>query len=142
MAAHDIDTRSSALGRRLPGGVAAVVGVTFVALGLWAMVDPRSFYAAVAMFEPYNQHFLQDIGAFQVGLGAVLLLAGLSSRADGLTVALVGVGVGAALHAVSHIVGRDLGGRPATDIPVFTVMAVVLLAAGGLRWRQARRPAG
>ena len=142
MASREIDTRSSAQGDRLPRGVAVVVGVAFVALGLWAMIDPRSFFAALATFEPYNQHFLQDIGAFQVGLGAVLLLAGVAVRADGLTVALVGVGVGATLHAVSHIVGRDLGGRPETDIPVFTVMAVLLLAAGAFRWRQARGPAG
>jgi hypothetical protein len=40
------------------------------------MVDPRSFFTALAAFEPYNQHFIQDIGAFQIGLGAVLLLAG------------------------------------------------------------------
>ncbi len=138
MAAHDVDTRASAPGGRLPRGVAVVVGVTFVALGLWAMIDPRSFFAVLAMFEPYNQHFLQDIGAFQVGLGAVLLLAGLSARADGLTVALVGVGVGAALHAVSHIVGRDLGGRPATDIPVLTVLAVLLIPISYLLlWRTA-----
>ncbi len=95
----------------LPRAVAIVVGIGFMALGLWAMVDPRSFFDALATFEPYNQHFLQDVGAFQIGLGVVLLLAGLSLRADGLTVVLIGVGVGAALHTVSHVVGRDLGTR-------------------------------
>ena len=138
MASREIDTRSSAQGDRLPRGVAVVVGVAFVALGLWAMIDPRSFFAALATFEPYNQHFLQDIGAFQVGLGAVLLLAAVPVRADGLAVALVGVGVGAALHTVSHIVGHDLGGTPGTDIPFFAVIAVLLLAAGGVRWRHGR----
>ena len=62
--------RAMALGNRLPRAVAVILGVAFVALGGWAMVDPRSFFAALAAFEPYNQHFLQDIGAFQVGLGA------------------------------------------------------------------------
>lgn len=102
------------------------------------MIDPRSFFEAVATFEPYNQHFLQDIGAFQIGLGAVLLLAGLSASPDGLTVALVGVGVAAALHAASHVVGRELGGTPERDIPVFATMAVALLAAGALRWNHVR----
>ena len=120
---------------RIPRAVAIVGGVTFIAVGVWAMVDPVSFFEAIATFEPYNQHFVQDLGAFQIGLGAVLLLAGVPGRADGLTVALVGVGVGAALHAVSHIVGRDLGGTPETDIPLFGAMAVLLLAAGALRWR-------
>jgi len=123
---------------RIPRAVAIVGGVTFMAVGVWAMVDPPSFFEAIAAFEPFNQHFVQDLGAFQIGLGAVLLLAGIPGRADGLTVALVGVGVGAALHAVSHIVGRDLGGTPQTDIPLFGAMAVLLLAAGALRWRHQR----
>ena len=127
-----------ALGSSLPRVVAIIGGVGLVALGLWAMADPRSFFEALARFEPYNQHFLQDIGAFQVGLGAVLLLAGAPARADGLMVALLGVGVGAAFHAVSHVIGRDLGGTPERDIPAFAVMAVAFLAAGGLRWSQVR----
>ena len=134
----DVYTDRSAVGNTLPRVVAILGGVGFVALGVWALVDPQSFFEALARFEPYNQHFLQDIGAFQVGLGVVLLLAGLSVRADGLTVALVGVGVAAALHVVSHVVGRDLGGAPERDIPVFAAMAVTLLAAGGLRWRLVR----
>ena len=138
MAQFDIDGDRSAVGSSLPRIVAIVGGVGFVVLGAWAMVDPRSFFEALARFEPYNQHFLQDIGAFQVGLGVVLLLAGLSVRAAGLTGALVGVGVAAALHTVSHIAGRDLGGAPERDIPVFAAMAVSLLAAGGLRWRHVR----
>ena len=138
MAPFDIDADRSAVGNFLPRVVAIVGGAGFVVLGVWAMVDPQSFFEALARFEPYNQHFLQDVGAFQVGLGVVLLLAGLSVRADGLTGALVGVGVAAALHTVSHIAGRDLGGAPERDIPVFAAMAVSLLAAGGLRWRHVR----
>jgi len=119
----------------LPRAVAIVVGIGFIALGVWAMVGPRSFFEALATFEPYNQHFLQDVGAFQVGLGVVLLLAGAPRRSDGLTVALVGVGVGAALHTVSHVVGHDLGGTPEREIPAFAGVAVLLLAAGWFRWR-------
>lgn len=128
------------MGTRFPRAVAIIGGVAFIAIGIWAMVDPRSFFEAAAPFEPYNQHFLQDVGAFQIGLGVVLLLAGLPSRADGLTVALIGVGVGAALHAVSHMVGQDLGGTPEQDIPLFAAMAVILLAAGLFRWRAERIP--
>jgi hypothetical protein len=122
--------------------VAAIAGgIGFLAPGVWAMVDPRSFFAALAAFEPYNQHFLQDIGAFQIGLGAVLLLAGAWVRATALTIALLGVGVGAAAHALSHVIGRNLGGTPQSDIPLFSVMAVLLLAAGWARWRTERVPA-
>jgi hypothetical protein len=124
-------------GRR--GGAALVavgVGAGLVALGLWAMVDPVSFFGRIATFEPYNQHFPQDLGALQIGLGAVLMLAGLIPNLDALTVSLVGVGIGAALHAISHVIGINLGGRPAIDIPVFGGLAVVLLLVGAMRWRQ------
>ena len=133
--AHLGDGDRSVVGSSLPRFVAIAAGVGFIALGVWAMVDPRSFFEALATFEPYNQHFVQDIGAFEVGLGMVLLLAGVPFRADGLTVALAGVGVGAALHAVSHIVGRDLGGAPEREIPGFAGIGVLLLAAGWFRWR-------
>jgi hypothetical protein len=141
MASRETGTRASALGHLLPRAVAVVNGVFFVAFGVWALVDPRAFFEALAVFQPYNQHFLQDVGAFQVGLGAVLLLASVPARADGLIVALGGVGIGAALHTVSHIVGRNLGGNPETDIPAFTAMTILLLAAGWLRWRGVRSAA-
>jgi len=118
--------------------LAVGVGAGLLALGLWAMVDPQSFFDRIALFEPYNQHFLQDLGALQIGLGAVLLLAALIPTLDALTVALVGVGIGGALHAVSHVIGIDLGGRPAVDIPIFGGLAVVLLVAGVMRWRGRR----
>jgi hypothetical protein len=121
-----------------PRLIAMLGGLAFVAFGAWAMIVPRSFFQNVALFEPYNQHFLQDIGAFQIGLGAVLLLAAWRPVGDALALALAGVGVGATLHALSHVIGRDLGGTPATDIPFFATLAVALLAAGALRWRQTR----
>ena len=127
--------QSRAPGNRLPRAVAVILGVAFVALGAWAMVDPRMFFTSLAAFEPYNQHFLQDIGAFQIGLGAVLLLAGVPARADALAVALGGVGIGSALHTVSHVIGRELGGTPESDIPTFGLTTILLAGAGVLRWR-------
>ena len=106
------------------------------------MVGPVSFFETVAAFEPYNQHFLQDIGAFQIGLGAVLLLAAACDPADALAVGLMGVGVGSAAHTVSHLVGQNLGGKPDVGIPVFAVLSLLLLVAGVVRWREHRaRPA-
>ena len=100
------------------------------------MIGPESFFDAAAPFEPYNQHFVQDTGAFQLGLGAVLLLATISAGADALAVGLLGVGAGSAAHVISHLVGLELGGTPARDIPLFTVLTLLLVAAGLLRWRE------
>jgi hypothetical protein len=123
------------VGQWLPKTIAAAGGIGLVGFGAWAMVSPSTFFEALARFEPYNQHFLQDIGALQIGFGAVLLLAVAMPRADSLAVALLGTGLGAALHVVSHVIGMDLGGNPAIDIPVFGALAVLLLIAGALRWR-------
>ena len=132
-------------GRSWQWYVAVAGGVLFLALGVWAMADPESFFDRVATFEPYNQHFVQDIGAFQIGLGVVLLLAAQREQPDALAVALLGVGIGSAAHVVSHLIGHDLGGSPETDIPVFTVATVLLLLGGLAQWNRAskgRREAG
>jgi hypothetical protein len=122
--------------RGWPWWVGGVGAVSFLGLGLWAMVDPESFFDQIATFEPYNKHFVQDVGAFQLGLGAVLALALLSPRPDALAAGLLGVGIGSGAHVVSHVVGHDLGGRPESDIPLFTVATLLLLAAGVAQWRR------
>ena len=133
----DADTRSGRFSNRFPRVVAAVGGISFVALGAWSLIAPRSFFDTIARFEPYNQHFLQDVGAFQIGLGVVLLLAGLPAYFDGLAAALIGGGIGSALHTVSHVVGINLGGNPATDIPALAALSAILVVAG---WFRRRRP--
>ncbi|MEX0756876.1 MAG: hypothetical protein WD204_02905, partial [Acidimicrobiia bacterium] len=112
-------------------------GLVFLIFGLWAMIAPQSFFDSVAVFEPYNQHFVQDIGAFQIGLGAVLALAWFSRGADAIAVGSIGAGIGSLAHAVSHIAGADLGGTPGVDIPTFLVIGLLLVAGGVVRWREA-----
>ncbi len=116
-----------------PRFIAIIGGATLVGLGVWAMVGPQSFFDTLATFEPYNRHLIQDIGAFQIGLGAVLLLAAVPRGTDGLAVSLLGVGIGMVAHTLSHAVGTDLGGKPAVDIPVFSLLAGLLLAGGLVR---------
>lgn len=123
--------------QRLPT-IAGVIGVlSFLPTGIWAMVAPESFADNIASFDPYNQHFVQDLGAFQIGLGAVLVLALLLPAAQALTVALLGTGIGTAAHTVSHVIGRDLGGKPSSDIPMFAVIAVLLIGVGVWQLRDA-----
>lgn len=118
---------------KLPARIAALGGVVFVAFGLWALVWPISFFEQVARFEPYNQHFLQDVGAFQIGLGAVLLLA--LRYSDSLASGLLGVGLGSSAHVVSHAVGTELGGTPAFDIPALALLSAALILGGVMRVR-------
>jgi hypothetical protein len=114
-----------------------VLGLQFVVQGAWAFLWPASFYDQVATYEPYNLHLLHDIGAFQLGLGAALLAA-LVWR-DGLLVALAGGTVGAAFHAWSHLMDRDLGGR-SSDPWTLGLLALLFLAAFAWRLRTRTRP--
>ena len=125
----------SQTGNRFVLVVLALAGLFFVLPGTWAFVAPHSFYDQLATFPPYNEHLIHDIGAFQIGIGAALLLALLVRDAQ--VVALGGAAAGAVVHAVSHMVDRDLGGKD-TDVFVFSALAVLLLAAAAVRWRAAR----
>ena len=127
-------------GHWFPRMVALAAAVIFLGFGLWAMVAPRAFFDAIAVFEPYNQHFIQDIGAFQIGIGAVLGLAWATGGGDAIAVGSVGAGIGSIAHGASHILGADLGGNPGVDIPTFVILGVTLVFGGAWRWRE-RSPA-
>jgi hypothetical protein len=116
--------------------ITAAIGVLTLAIGGWALLAPRSFYEQIALFDPYNEHFLHDVGAFQIGLGAALLLA--LWVPDGLQVALGGYAVGGVAHTVAHAIDADLGGRTA-DVPSIAALTLLAVAAYALRWRALRR---
>ena len=115
------------MARRLVPSVAWVVAFFWIVNGLWAFLSPRTFYDRLATFPPYNVHFVHDIGAFSIGLGAVIALALVGWSA--LRSALVGVGIGSAVHVVSHVVDYDR--KPSvTDIVLLGFFTAVTLVAG------------
>ncbi|MDA3659225.1 PPOX class F420-dependent oxidoreductase [Mycobacterium xenopi] len=109
----------------------ALVGLANVAIGIWCLADPGSFARFVG-FEAH-EHFLHDLGAFQLGLGVTLLLALIWS--DALATALAGFIVANGVHTVNHVVDLNLGGSPA-QAWVLGVVSVALVAAFVLRLRQ------
>lgn len=111
--------------------VVAVFGVFTLVLGIWALVDAASFFDNIGKFPPYNNHFVHDVGAFQIGLGAALLLA-LAWRDDAILATLGGAVAGAGTHEIAHIIDSGDGGR---DSDPFTIgiMALVLLVT--FLWR-------
>jgi DoxX-like family len=116
--------------------IAGAAAASFLVTGLWPFFDPRSFYDNVAEFPPYNAHFLHDIGAFQIGLGIILVLALIWPR-DALLVALAGTGIAAAFHFVAHIQDEDQGGTTGQTITL-GLMAVALLGGAVWQWRRGR----
>ena len=105
--------------------VAAAAAVFYLVVGVWAFAVPASFFAHIAAFPPYNEHFLHDIGAFSIGLGAAAV-AGLLV-ADGLTAVLGGIAVGSVLHEIAHIMDRAAGGKP-SDPWLLGLLALVVVA--------------
>jgi hypothetical protein len=111
--------------------VVALFGAFTLALGIWALVDTTSFYDNIAEFPPYNRHFLHDLGAFQIGLGAALLFA-LVWRGDAITAVLGGAAAGATAHWIAHVGDEHLGGR-ASDPWTLGLIAAILV--GVFAWR-------
>ena len=111
-----------------------VAALMMLVAGAWCWLDPVSFAAATNW--PEHEHFLHDAGAFQMGIG-ITLLAALWWR-DVLAVVLVGAVFTNGLHAVNHLMDRELGGRPA-DAWLIGLVALVALAGLVVRLRSRRR---
>ncbi|HEY5626295.1 MAG TPA: hypothetical protein VIT93_07380, partial [Dehalococcoidia bacterium] len=77
------------------------------------------------------RHFIHDIGAFQVGLGAALVFA-LIWQGDAVLAALGGGAIGATIHGIVHITDEEFGGR---DIDPYLLMLVALILIVAFVWR-------
>ncbi len=121
------DERSGHGGRRrarpLVTGIVALIGSTVAGLGVWAWTAPAAFADFVDF--PAHEHFVHDLGVFQIGLGATLLLA-LAWR-DALTVALTGFLAANTLHVLTHVLDLHLGGglRDIVALGALSVLAGV-----------------
>jgi hypothetical protein len=112
--------------------VTAALAATLAGVGLWALVEARSFYEVAAFYEPFNPHFIHDIGAFALGL-AGCLAAALVVR-DGLLAALLGATAFGVAHFAAHVRDSDLGGN-ASDPVTFGVLALVFAGLAFARWK-------
>lgn len=114
--------------------IVAVLGAAFwFVTGIWAFAAPKNFYEKVATFEPYNEHFLHDIGAFSLGLGTALLLPLIVPRLTALAVVLTAGAVAAVFHELAHVIDSDLGGRD-TDPVALGFIALLAVAAAVSAW--------
>jgi uncharacterized membrane protein len=114
--------------------ITAIGAAFFILPGIWAFVDPESFAEQLAPYDPYNEHFIHDIGAFQIGIG-VALAAAIWRRSDAIFAALAGAAVGSAVHTVSHFIDHDLGGNDGDPI-VFGVVTIALAVGAVLQFRR------
>ncbi len=111
--------------------VVGAFGAFTLILGLWAIIAPISFFDNIGHFEPYNRHFLHDVGAFQIGLGAAAVFA-LAWRDDALLAVLGGATAGATAHEIAHIADSGIGGR---DSDPYTLGLIAAILVATFAWR-------
>ena len=93
---------SAATRTDLVTAVLLVVGVTQILTGVTALLFPGGFYDAIAGYPPENEHFIMDLGSWQIALGA---LAVYGARRPDWRVPLLGfLGLQYALHTIPHII--------------------------------------
>ena len=81
--------------------VLLVVGAIQILTGITALAVPGGFYDAIAGYPPENEHFIQDLGSWQIALGAIALSG---ARRQDWRVPLLGlIGLQYALHTIPHI---------------------------------------
>jgi hypothetical protein len=85
-------------------GIAAF-GAVELALAIWMVAAPRSFFTSIGPFSGYNPHYIRDAATFEAGLAVGLLVAVWqpSWRVPALGITLAQF----ALHSVNHLV--DIG---------------------------------
>lgn len=110
-----------------------VIGILYVATGLWMLASPDGWYAAVpgvTMTGPNNHHFVSDIGLAYIASSAGMVFA---FRAGATAAAFVlGGTTWPLLHAGLHVWGwLALGFPSAANVAISEGVGVVLLGLLG-----------
>jgi len=100
--------------------------------GLALLFAPQWFFDSVADFQPFNRHFLGDVGAFILPLGIGLLIAARDPRKYRTLIGLAALGN--ILHIINHLYDDLVIERGATlhwltnTLPLL-VLAILLIGA-------------
>jgi hypothetical protein len=117
----------------LRGGLVLLTCVQ-TGIGTWMLLAPRSFYdtvPTVAMYPPYNQHLLNDLGALNLALALVLAVAAVSLSRPLTTTGLTAYLAYAVPHLTFHATHLH-GLRRADAIVLTSALALLVLAAAAL----------
>lgn len=120
--------------------------VTQVGVGLWQLLLPRVFYdvgpvpghAWVALLPPYNEHLMRDVGALNLSVAVVLVVAAVTLERRLTRIALVSYLVFSLPHFVFHTThlqhfppGEAVGQTIALAIAVLLPVALLLSTRDG-----------
>lgn len=102
-----------------------VSGISQLVVGVWAFVSPGSFYDTLATYPPENDHFLKDVGSWNLALGIAAIVA---ARTPSWHRGMLGVlAVLYGLHALSHAI--DLDQADPESMGIVTLATLVAAAA-------------
>ncbi len=133
--------------RRIVRVALAILALVGIQVGLWAAFAPRSFYddfpgsgrVWVAVDGPYNEHLVRDVGALNLALAVVAVVAFVTlSRAAVIAAGGAWLAYGVP-HLVYHLRHTDtLDGSDTFAVP-FT-LALNVAVAGLVLWTAWRNP--
>ena len=113
---------------RLAPALLGVLGAVEIALGVWMVLAPRSFFDGLGGFGAYNPHYMRDVATFELAIGIVALLAIRRPSWWPATLAVAAIQFG--LHAVNHIVDAGKADKLAAGIFDAVSLAAVALLLG------------
>jgi hypothetical protein len=119
-----------------------------VAVGLWTLLFPRSFYdgiPTVDAYPPFNEHLFRDYGAMNLAMAVVLGVGAVVMERTLVHVALVSNLVWAVPHLVFHATHLPHADGPALTAALVVALTItaaipaVLLALSRGVWRVGER---
>jgi hypothetical protein len=113
-----------------------ISGLFNVALGLFQLFDPGSFFEEIGRYGAENNHYVGDVGAFTLAAGLVLLLAARypAWRVPVLTLTAIWYG----LHAINHALDVDEARTEARGWLDTGLIALGAAVSGYLAWAASR----
>jgi hypothetical protein len=130
---------------RVALGILAVIGLQ---VGLWATLAPRSFYEDfpsagrvwVSVDGPYNEHLVRDVGALNLALAVVAIVAFVTlGRAAVLAAGGAWLAYGVP-HLAYHLRRLDTLTTDADQVAVPFTLALGAVVAGLVVWTAWRNP--
>src|SRR5438552_608251 len=119
---------------RIIGPVMWVLALTSIALGIYMVAAPHSFFHHIGPFGTYNSHYLRDNATWQLAIGLAALGAALRPRWRGPVLGVATLQI--AIHAVNHWADVDKAhsGSSAGWFDAISLTVGAVLLAGVARW--------
>jgi hypothetical protein len=115
-----------------------LLGVTQIALALWMVADPSSFFDHVGGFGVRNDHYIRDNATFTFALGVVALIA--VQRPRWRLPVLTFAALQFTLHAINHIADADKAVASTNGAGDAIELAAGALLLAVLAWLVVREP--